>query len=99
MSVAPCPKRLETTLTSSGWETKSAILKIQFLLVATRLKHPAHAKLVVERSVKTVKHILQRVRNVSAVREFVEKTLQLLLRPAAQEPANRVADYRCPVRH
>src|ERR1700691_5091233 len=41
MSAAPWPKRRETTFTSSGWETKSAIVLLRcFLLVL--VQNPVH---------------------------------------------------------
>src|SRR5258707_7008316 len=42
MSAAPLPKRWETILTSSGCETKSAILRLLFRVLNATIQHHVH---------------------------------------------------------
>src|SRR5260370_37917797 len=110
MSVAPCPKRLETTRTSSGWETKSAISKFnricqlrnrrcQGLFLTARLKHPPHTKLVValrkDRETAPYKGSV-----TSAPSESLSKNnFNSCFVPPPEIKTNRVAANRRPVWH
>src|SRR6266568_7592810 len=63
------------------------------------LEHPADAKFVVERSVRSKEHLLQRIGDIGAFREFCEKALQVLECAATQIKTNRIAANRDAVGH
>src|SRR5580658_2806914 len=55
------------------------------------MKHPPNPEFVVQCSVNTMERLFQWVCDFSFLREFFEKSLQVLERPSAQVKTNRIA--------